>query len=79
MPNPIDKCLIFEGCNSIGLVESASALAGSTQTNNLVFFDREFVIVSNFFPHSDWLFGIDHNFLVAFDGDNSGVAIRLKL
>jgi hypothetical protein len=61
----------------LGSVQSTTALARATQANDFVLFNRELVIIRDFFPNTDRLFGIDHNFFLAFDRDDSGIAIWL--
>ncbi|CAG9772174.1 unnamed protein product [Ceutorhynchus assimilis] len=50
---------------------------GAAQTGDFIFFDGEFVVISNFLVYSYWLFGVYHNFLTGFYGDYLGVAVRL--
>jgi hypothetical protein len=61
----------------LGSIQSTTALARATQANDFVFFNWELVIVRDLFSDTNRLFGIDHNFFLAFDRDDSGIAIRL--
>ena len=59
-------------------VEIFSATFCCTKTTNFFIFDGKFVIVGDFFSISDWLFGVNYNFLFSIDSNNLCITIRLK-
>lgn len=59
------------------LVESALAIGRSTSARYLVLLERELVVVGDLFVHFDLTPRIDHNLLLALDGDYFGIAVGL--
>lgn len=61
------------------LVERSTTTMRTTQTWYFVFFKWEFIIVGNFFIYTNWLLTINYYFLLPFNLNNLGIAIRLQL
>ena len=71
---------VIESCCIVmlaGLIKCSATLSRATEAGNFVLFDREFVIVRNFLADSDGLFGVDDNFFLSFDSDDTSVTIGL--
>lgn len=59
-------------------VEGTPALRSSAKARDFVVLQWEFIIISNFFVNSYWLFAVDYDLLLAFNCDYFCVTIRLK-
>ena len=59
------------------LIKCSATLSRATEAGNFVLFDREFVIVRYFLADSDGLFGVDDNFFLALDSDDTSITIGL--
>ena len=59
-------------------VEIFSATFCCTKTTNFFIFNGKFVIVGDFFSISDWLFGVNYNFLFSINSNNLCITIWLK-
>ena len=60
------------------LIEIFSAIFCRTKTQNFFVFNWKFVIVSSFFSVRYGLFGVNDNFLLAVNGNDFSITIRLK-
>lgn len=60
------------------LVEGASTLRRTAQTRNLLVFQRELVVVRDFLVHTNRLLRIYHNLLLALNGNDLCVTVRLE-
>lgn len=60
------------------LVEGASALRRTAQTGDLLVFQRKLVVVSDFLVHTNRLLWIYHNLLLALNGNDLCVTVRLE-
>lgn len=60
------------------LVEGASTLRRTTQTGDLLVFQRKLVVVSDFLVHTNRLLRIYHNLLLALNGNDLCVTVRLE-
>ena len=64
------------GCGE--LVKILPAVLCAAQTMDLLVLDGELVVVGDFFAKRDRLLGVDDDLLLAVDGDDFGVAVRLQ-
>ena len=64
------------GCGE--LVKILPAVLCAAQTMDLLVLDGELVVVGDFFAERDRLLGVDDDLLLAVDGDDFGVAVRLQ-
>ena len=60
------------------LIEIFSAIFSGAQAQNFFVFDREFVVISDFFSVRNGLFGVNDNFLLAVNGNDFSITIRLR-
>lgn len=60
------------------LVEGASTLRRTAQTGDLLVFQRKLVVVSDFLVHTNRLLRIYHNLLLALNGNDLCVTVRLE-
>lgn len=61
-----------------GLVERSTALRRTTQALDFLVFNRELVVVGDFFIHVDRLLRINNNLFQTFNCDDLGIAIGLE-
>ena len=60
------------------LIEIFSAIFRCAEAQNFFVFNREFVVISDFFSVGNGLFGVNDNFLLAVNGNDFSITIRLK-
>ena len=60
------------------LIEIFSAIFRCAEAQNFFVFDREFVVISDFLSVGNGLLGVNDNFLLAVNGNDFSITIRLK-
>lgn len=59
-------------------VQGAPAVLCATKAGDLVLLNRELVVISDLLVDTYGLFGVNHNLLLGFYGDDFGIAIGLR-